>query len=534
MKLEFLGADHEVTGSCHYLEIGSKRLCVDIGMEQGRDLFENQEIPVNPTELDYILLTHAHIDHTGLLPMLYAKGFRGQVYTTKATAELSEIMLRDSAHIQQFEAEWRNRKAQRSGGASYVPLYTMEDALGAIKLLVPCEYAREIHLCDEITIRFTDVGHLLGSASIEVFATEGAEQRTIVFSGDLGNKNKPILRNPIYTKSADYVVMESTYGDRLHGGVPDHVGELADIIEETFQKGGNVVVPAFAVGRTQELLYFIRQIKEQGLVHTNPDFEVYVDSPLAVEATNIFGKNVENCFDDEARELVRRGINPIGFRGLKLSITSDDSKAINLDMNPKVIISASGMCEAGRIRHHLKHNLWRKECTIVFVGYQSVGTLGRSLLDGAESVKLFGETIEVQADIVKISGISGHADKEGLLDWVRGFREKPPKQVFVVHGEDQVCDSFAACVRAECGLPASAPYSGSIFDLIRGEYTLVAEPVYAKKKEAAKRRALDVFGRLLAAGERLMALIRKSEGLSNKETAKFTDQINSLCDKWEN
>lgn len=533
MKLEFLGAAHEVTGSCHYLEIGGKRLCVDIGMEQGQNLFESQEIPVNAAEIDYILLTHAHIDHTGLLPMLYARGFRGEVYTTRATADLSAIMLRDSAHIQQFEAEWRNRKAQRSGGEVYVPLYTMEDALGAIDLLIPCEYDRKIRLCEEITIRFTDVGHLLGSASIEVFAAEGEETRTIVFSGDLGNRNKPILRDPIYTKKADYVVMESTYGDRLHGETPDYAGEIAEVIERTFEKGGNVVIPAFAVGRTQELLYFIRQIKEQGLVKTNPEFEVYVDSPLAVGATNIFGKNVEGCFDEEAKELVRKGINPIGFPGLKLSITSDDSKAINFDMRPKVIISASGMCEAGRIRHHLKHNLWRRESTIVFVGYQSRGTLGRALLEGAPTVKLFGETIEVKADIVKISGISGHADKKGLIDWVRGFDEQPPKKVFVVHGDDQVCDSFAACLHDECGISASAPYSGSIFDLIRGEYTYVADPIRIQKKESAKRRAMDVFGRLVAAGERLLAVIRKNEGLSNKEVAKFTNQINSLCDKWD-
>ena len=533
MKLEFLGAAHEVTGSCHYLEIGGKRLCVDIGMEQGQNLFESQEIPVNAAEIDYILLTHAHIDHTGLLPMLYARGFRGEVYTTRATVDLSAIMLRDSAHIQQFEAEWRNRKAQRSGGEVYVPLYTMEDALGAINLLIPCEYGHKIRLCEEITIRFTDVGHLLGSASIEIFATEGEEKRTIVFSGDLGNRIKPILRDPIYTKKADYVVMESTYGDRLHGETPDYAGEIAKVIESTFEKGGNVVIPAFAVGRTQELLYFIRQIKEEGLVKTNPEFEVYVDSPLAVGATSIFGKNVEGCFDEEAKELVRKGINPIGFPGLKLSITSDDSKAINFDMRPKVIISASGMCEAGRIRHHLKHNLWRKESTIVFVGYQSRGTLGRALLEGAPTVKLFGETIEVKADIVKISGISGHADKKGLIEWVRGFDEQPPKKVFVVHGDDQVCDSFAACLHDEYGISASAPYSGSIFDLIRGEYTYVADPIRIQKKESAKRRAMDVFGRLVAAGERLLAVIRKNEGLSNKEVAKFTNQINSLCDKWD-
>ncbi len=531
MKLVFVGADHEVTGSCHYLEAGGKKFCVDIGMEQGKNLFENQEIPVNPSEIDFILLTHAHIDHTGLLPMLYARGFRGQVYATKATVDLSRIMLRDSAHIQQFEAEWRNRKAQRAGGEIYEPLYTMEDALGAIRLLVPCDYGSLVHICDGVTVRFTDVGHLLGSASIEIFAKENGQERTIVFSGDIGNINKPILKNPTYTKAADYVVMESTYGDRLHGETPDYIGELAEIIEDTFQRGGNVVIPSFAVGRTQELLYFLRQIKEEGRIRTKPDFEVYVDSPLAVEATQIFAKNVQQCFDDEARALVDKGINPISFPGLKLSITSDESKAINFDMEPKVIISASGMCEAGRIRHHLKHNLWRSESTIVFVGYQTAGTLGRTLLEGAEQVKLFGEPVEVRAKITKIAGISGHADKNGLIKWVSSFTERPPKHVFVVHGEDAVCTEFARTL-GEHGFIASAPYSGTIFDLLSGEFVREALPVAVKKK-AAKKRSGDMFTRLMTAGQRLIAVIRKNEGLSNKDTAKFTDQIHALCDKWD-
>lgn len=533
MKLVFIGADHEVTGSCHYMEAGERKFCIDIGMEQGQNLFENQEIPVNPSEIDFILLTHAHIDHTGLLPMLYARGFRGQVFATKATVELSQIMLRDSAHIQQFEADWRNRKAKRSGGEAYQPLYTMEDALGAIRLLVPCEYDHIVHICDEVSVRFTDVGHLLGSSSIEVFAREGQHERTVVFSGDIGNANKPILRDPVYTKAADYVVMESTYGDRLHGAeAPDYVGELAKIIEDTFERGGNVVVPSFAVGRTQELLYFLRQIKEQGLVASHPDFEVYVDSPLAVEATSIFGKNVQQCFDETAKALVLKGINPIGFPGLKLSITSDDSKAINFDLRPKVILSASGMCEAGRIRHHLKHNLWRPESTVVFVGYQTRGTLGRSLLEGAKTVRLFGEVIEVRAKITKIAGISGHADKNGLLTWINHFTERPPKHVFVVHGEDHVCDAFAKTLE-DSGYIASAPYSGTIFDLIRGEFVKEALPIAVKKKTAARKRAGDMYQRLLTAGQRLLSVIHKNEGLSNKEVAKFTDQINTLCDKWD-
>ena len=533
MKLVFIGADHEVTGSCHFMEVGDKKFCIDIGMEQGQDLFENQEIPVNASEIDFILLTHAHIDHTGLLPMLYARGFRGQVYATKATVELSQIMLRDSAHIQQFEAEWRNRKAQRSGGQTYEPLYTMEDAMGAIRLLIPCEYNSLVHICDEVSIRFTDVGQLLGSSSIEVFAKEGSVERTVVFSGDIGNSNKPILRNPEYTTEADYVVMESTYGDRLHDAeTPDYVGELASIIQETLERGGNVVIPCFAVGRTQELLYFLRQIKEEKRVTAVPDFEVYVDSPLAVEATNIFGKNVQQCFDEEARSLVERGINPIGFPGLKLSVTSDDSKAINFDHKPKVILSASGMCEAGRIRHHLKHNLWRPESTIVFVGYQTRGTLGRSLLEGAQEVRLFGETIEVKAKITKITGISGHADKNGLLKWINGFTVKPPKRVFVVHGEDTVCEEFVRTLESYA-FQAFAPYSGTVFDLVNNEFVKEALPVAVKKKTAAKKRAGDMFQRLLTAGQRLLGVIRKNEGLSNKDTAKFTDQINALCDKWD-
>lgn len=532
MKLYFVGADHEVTGSCHYLEIGKKKLCVDCGMEQGEDFFVNQELPVNPTELDYIVLTHAHIDHTGLLPLMYAKGFRGQVFATQATVSLCNIMLRDSAHIQMFEAEWRNRKAKRAGLEPYVPLYTMEDAFGAIRLLVPCEYGEVIPLSDEVSIRFTDVGHLLGSASVEVFAKENGTEKSIVFSGDIGNTNKPILKDPTLTTQGDYVVMESTYGNRLHGPKPDYAARLAEIIEETFRSGGNVVIPAFAVGRTQELLYFIRQIKERKMVKTNPDFEVYVDSPLAVEATNIFGKNVESCFDEEARALVHKGINPIGFPGLKLSVTSEDSKAINNHIEPKVIISASGMCEAGRIRHHLKHNLWRAESTIVFCGYQAFGTLGRKLQEGADSVKLFGETIDVKAKIETIEGISGHADKNGLVHWVSGFKEKP-EMVFVVHGEDVVCTEFAACLRDEYGFYANAPYSGTIFDLASGMFIHEEEPHVAMKKRAGKARAQSVYERLLAAGQRLLSVIQKNKGLNNKDVAKFTDQIHSLCDKWD-
>lgn len=533
MKLVFLGADHEVTGSCHYLEVGKKHILVDYGMEQGVNVFENEPLPVSESMIDYVLLTHAHIDHSGMLPLLYAKGFRGQVYTTDATADLCSIMLRDCAHIQMMEAEWKNRKAKRSGAvAAGDPLYTMEDAEGLIKRIVPCHYGKEVQICDEVKVRFTDIGHLLGSASIEVWLTEDGVTKKVVFSGDIGNKNQPLLKAPVLTKEADYVVMESTYGNRLHSTQrPDFVTELAAILQETFDRGGNVVIPSFAVGRTQEILYFLRKIKVDRLVKGHERFPVYVDSPLAVEATGIFEENRFECFDEDAMELVREGINPISFAGLKLAITSEESKEINFIDTPKVIISASGMCEAGRIRHHLKHNLWRPECTILFVGYQAVGTLGRSIVEGAEEVRLFGEPIQVRAKIRQLIGMSGHADKDGLIEWISGFEEKPRK-VFVVHGEDTVCTSFAECLKVEYGHHAYAPYSGTVFNLASGKLEYEAEPIPVKKKGKSPVAA-GVYARLLAAAQRLLALVQKKDGMPNKDAAKFADQINSLCDKYQ-
>ncbi|MBP9996480.1 MAG: MBL fold metallo-hydrolase [Lachnospiraceae bacterium] len=531
MKLMFIGAAHEVTGSCHYINACGKHILIDYGMEQGQNIFENVDLPVEAPLIDYVLLTHAHVDHSGMLPLLYARGFRGRIFMTEASADLCSIMLRDCAHIQMQEAEWHNRKAKRNSEFKAAePVYTMEDADGAIKQIVPCPYEKQIELCDGIQIRFADIGHLLGSASIEVWLNEGGQERKIVFSGDIGNKNQPLIKDPSYTKDADYVVMESTYGDRLHSTErPDYVKELADIIQTTFNRGGNVVIPSFAVGRTQEMLYFLRKIKEDKLIQGFPDFPVYVDSPLAVEATGIFHKNELQCFDEEAMELVKKGINPITFPGLNLSITSDESKAINFDMTPKVILSASGMCEAGRIRHHLKHNLWRQECTILFVGYQAVGTLGRAIIDGTEQVKLFGETIDIRADIKQLTGISGHADKEGLLEWIGAF-ENRPKKVFIVHGEDSVTETFAQTLIDECDLDAYAPYSGTRFDLISGTFDYEAVPVRVTPK---KKAVSDVFSRLMAAGQRLIGVIKKNEGVANKDLAKFADQINSLCDKWD-
>lgn len=534
MKLTFIGAAHEVTGSCHFLEANGKNILIDCGMEQGPDLYENQELPIGAESVDFILLTHAHIDHSGMIPMMCKNGFKGEIVTTFATADLCSIMLRDSAHIQEFEAEWRNRKARRAGAPLYEPLYTMQDALDAIELLSPCDYNQRIELCEGVEVRFTDIGHLLGSASIEVWITEGDAARKIVFSGDVGNVEQPILKNPKRTEKADYIVIESTYGNRIHSEErPDYLGEFTRILRETFEKGGNVVIPSFAVGRTQEILYFIREIKEKQLLKEFQDFEVYVDSPLAIEATSIFTKNQKACFDEEALALVERGINPLVFPGLKLSVTSDDSKMINFDEKPKVIVSASGMCEAGRIRHHLKHNLWRKECTILFVGYQSVGTLGRKLLDGAPSVKLFGENIEVSARIESLKGISGHADMKGLLDWLSGFHSDI-QRVFVVHGEDNVTDEFAKTVTETFGWETLAPYSGGCVDLVNDE--VLTEGVKAAKKaveKPARIKAMNAFNRVVAAGKHLMEVILKNEGLANKDLAKFESQIQNLADKWD-
>ena len=533
MKLTFVGAAHEVTGSCHFLQAAGQNILVDCGMEQGPDLYENPGLPISASEVDYVFLTHAHIDHSGMLPKLAKEGFKGQIFTTYATADLCDIMLRDSAHIQEFEAEWRNRKGKRAGQPEYEPVYVMQDALDAIELLVPCQYGERITICDGVQIRFTDVGHLLGSASIEVWVTEGDVTKKIVFSGDVGNLDQPIIKDPVYTEHADYVVMESTYGNRVHTQEkPDYIGEFTRILKETFDRNGNVVIPSFAVGRTQEMLYFIREIKEKGLLSEYPDFEVYLDSPLAIEATKIFTKNMRECFDEEALALVNAGINPLVFPGLHTATSSEDSKMINFIEKPKVIISASGMCDAGRIRHHLKHNLWRPECTILFVGYQANGTLGRRLIEGEKNVKLFGEPIEVHAHIESLHGVSGHADRNGLLAWLGGFNT-PIEHVFVVHGEDTVTDEFAKTVEETYGYPAFAPYPCAEVDLLKNEILSEGVKIPVKAKKPAQRKADTAFDRLVAAGKRLLDVIYSHEGLSNKDKAKFESQINNLADKWD-
>ena len=536
MRLEFIGAAHEVTGSATLLTTEKYRILVDYGLEQGNNLYDNIDFPIAPGDIDCVLLTHAHIDHSGRLPVLVAQGFTGPIYTTVPTTRLCRIMLLDSAHIQEQEAEWKNRKSKRAGAGEVEPLYTTNDANAAIQLLEGIEYDKEREILPGVSICFRDAGHLLGSASIEVKVTEAGETKTLLFSGDLGNTERPLLRNYELPKPADYVVIESTYGGRKHAERRDYLGQLTRILQETFRRGGNVVIPAFAVGRTQELLYLIREIKERGLMDEFGDFQVWVDSPLAVEATNIYSMDMLSYCDEETAELLRDGVNPIRFPGLRTSITSDDSKWINADPTPKVILSASGMCEAGRIRHHLKHNLWRSESTILFVGYQAEGTLGNALLNGADTIKLFGEEITVKAQLEQMDGISGHSDEPLLLNWLAALKDNPPVKVFVNHGQDEVTDLFAHTIEETFGWDAEAPYSGGIYELgdtVRCIEKGVTEHVPERTPRQAAAKASAVFERLLMAGRRLMSVIEHNRGGANKDLAKFADQIDALSTKWD-
>ena len=534
MKIQFIGATHEVTGSCTLLEVGGRYYLVDCGMEQGTDVFQNIPLPVSANAIEAVFLTHAHIDHAGMLPKLCKDGFSGSIYATEATCALCNIMLRDSAHIQESEAQWRNRKAERAGEALVEPVYNMNDAMAAIKLLRPVRYQEMLRVAEGIDLRMTDIGHLLGSAAIELWLTEDGKTRKIVFSGDVGNISQPLLNDPKTIEETDYLVIESTYGDRLHdsaGG--DAVAELADCIQRAFDRGGNVVIPSFAVGRTQEMLYAIREIKQKGLVTGHDDFPVYVDSPLAVEATGIFLQSHESNFDPETLAVLQQGVNPIWSKGVTLSVTSEESKLINGDLRPKVILSASGMCEAGRIRHHLKHNLWRRESLVLFVGYQSPTSLGRKLQDGAQNVKLFGEDIAVNAEIATLHGTSGHADREGLLNWLAAFRKKP-ELVFVNHGDDSSCEAFRKTLET-LGYRAETPYSGTEYDLMTGRLTAYTEGVKIDRAAAFRgsQRTRQVYGELLAAAEALLALAKSRKGCANKDNAKLTAQIRSLIEKWK-
>lgn len=537
MKLSFLGGAREVTGSCYLLELNGKKCLIDCGMSQGPDIYEKQTLQVNPSTISAVFLTHAHIDHSGLLPMLFKNGYKGKVYTTKPTKALAQIMLEDSAHIQESEAEWRNRKAKRSGGVSYKPIYTAEDvARMNSKGYKAVDYGQPIEVFKGLTATFYDAGHLLGSSTILLECTEGNTTKKVVFSGDIGNKRKPILRDPTLLTEADYVVCESTYGDRDGEPSCDQVGILADIIQRTLDRGGNVIIPSFAVGRMQEILFYLREIKEKGLVKGHKSFPVYVDSPLAVKATRIFQRRYD-CFDRETTELINKGINPISFDNLICTESVEESKAINADTVPKVILSASGMCEAGRIRHHLKYNLWRAESTVVFVGYQVEGTLGRILLDGVEWVNLFGERVAVRSEIIKLPQTSSHADRKGLINWISAYNPKPSR-VFVTHGEEKVAIGFADLLVKTYAINAVAPMHSSSWDLLRNECIDEGKPKKGKSGEninddGNKYPKSGMFVRLEQAGKALMQVIEENRGGTNYDLRRFSEELEKLCERWK-
>jgi len=533
MKLHFYGADQCVTGSCHCVEVNEKKILVDCGLQQGRDEIDNEELPFHPGDMDYVLVTHAHIDHTGRIPMLVKNGFQGEILTTRLTANLMEIMLQDSAHIQESDAEYQTRKAQRAGRPAVEPLYTVEDAQKTMEYVKTCEYGDMVNLCEGVQVKFIDAGHLLGSGSIEMTLTEGGEKRVIVFSGDIGNVDQPIIRDPQFYNKADFVVMESTYGDRNHTEVWSYTDDLAKIIDETLGRGGNVVIPSFAVGRTQELLYFIREIKDNNLVKSVPNFPVYVDSPLAKKATTLFCGDLRGYLDEAALTLVKDGTHMFNFPNLHLTEGMEESKMINAEPTPKVIISASGMCDAGRIRHHLKHNLWRPESTVVFVGFQSPGTLGRHLLDGADSVKMFGEEIAVRAKIVNFQGLSSHADRDHLLAWIEKFTDNKPRQVFVVHGDRDVAPAFVETIKG-LGFAAHAPQYTEEYDLLAEKITAVGYlPERKTKTFEGAPKATPAYQRLVDVGDLVSNLIRRSKGRDNKSLAAFADQLRKLAEKWD-
>ena len=454
MKIQFCGAATGVTGSCHLITTEKHKILLDCGQFQGgktREAMNYGPFPFDPAEIDYMILSHAHIDHCGRIPLLVKRGFKGDIYCTDATADLVDVMLKDSGYIHEKEAEWKNRKNERAGRPAVEPLYTFNDAVDSLKFIKPVLYDQLIELNDEMKFVFNDAGHILGSAITELWITEEGQTSKIVFSGDLGVMDRPILRDPTIIKKADYVIMETTYGNRVHPSNSLDVTKLMDIIRETAKRGGTTVIPSFAVGRTQELIYELNRVYDSDSEYRK-DFEnlmVYVDSPMATTATEVFKRNAQ-VFDDETKAYITKGDNPLDFKNLKFTRTSQESMWLNTDPTPKVIISASGMCDAGRIRHHLKHNLWNRKSSIIFVGYQAEGTLGRMLLDGAKEVTLFGENIRVNAQIHNLEGFSGHADKDGLLAWLSGF-QKVPKHVFLVHGEEESKKAFAYTVKEKLG-----------------------------------------------------------------------------------
>lgn len=485
MKVKFCGASIGVTGSCHMISTDNHKILLDCGQFQGgkeMDRMNEEPFPFNPAEIECVILSHAHIDHCGRLPLLVKRGFKGPIYCTDATADLLDVMLKDSAYIHEKDAEWQTRKNLRTGKPPVEPLYTIQDSEAALRLVKPILYDQLVELNPEMKIVFNDAGHILGSAITELWVTEGDKTSKIVFSGDLGVENRPILRDPVKIKKADFLIMETTYGNRLHPENATSIDDLIKITLKTIKRGGSVIIPSFAVGRTQELIYQFNMFYEHHpeYADTLSKVYVYIDSPMATTATEVFKKNAQ-VFDDETKAYILSGDHPLDFPNLRFTRNTADSQMLNQDKTSKIIISASGMCEAGRIRHHLKHNLWDSRNSIVFVGYQAEGTLGRMLVEGAKEVKLFGEPIMVGAEIYNLEGFSGHADQKGLLDWLGGF-QKEPKHIFLVHGETQSKIDFAAKVKEVFGYEPIVVNGNTEYELETGEIL---------SREEVIREALD-------------------------------------------
>lgn len=529
MKITFLGAAKKVTGSNFLVEGAGRTFIVDCGMYQGRAKDEEMnfdEFAYDPRKIDFMLLTHAHIDHSGRIPKLYNDGYRNPIYATKATCDLCKIMLPDSGHIQEMETEWRNKKRIREGKTELKPLYTAEEALKSTELFVPVKYSEIIDVSENITVRFNDAGHMLGSAMIEIWITENGITEKAVFSGDIGNNDIPLLSSPTMIESADYLIMESTYGNRLHMKNENKAKIFLDIVSSTIIHGGNVVIPSFAVGRTQEILYELNKIKDGT---DDPEFinkynvlmrtPVYVDSPLAISATEIFKQN-EDLFDYDVRQEIERGDNPLEFDGLKFTRTADESRSLNESGEPCIIISASGMCDVGRIKHHLKHNLWNPKSTILFVGYQAPGTLGRAIVDGAKKVKIFGEEIAVNARVEYIEGYSGHADQEWLLNFVYSFFKKP-KQIILIHGEEDSQNILKQKIEDTTGINVTIPSLGEKYELKDNEIKLLEVIDLPEEKDYDKKEILSKVRTLQAEMDDLEIILRedilKQDGIENKQ-----------------
>ena len=540
MKVTFLGATKTVTGSNFLVEAAGKKFLVDCGMYQGKaeDEWENSApFAYDVHDIDFMLLTHAHIDHSGRIPKLYKEGYRNPIYATKATCELCSIMLPDSGHIQEMEIEWKNRKRVRKGLDPEPPLYTAEEATKCLEVFSPVKYDEIIDISDKIHVRFNDAGHMLGSAIIEIWAEEDGKTTKAVFTGDLGNNDIPLLSSPTMIDDADYLVMESTYGGRLHNRNDDKAEMFLNIVSETLDKGGTVVIPSFAVGRTQEILYELNNLKD---IRTDEEFRkkyetlmrvpVYVDSPLAISATQIFKDNMD-IFDEETQKIMRRGDNPLEFPGLQFTRTAEESKELNEKNESSIIISASGMCEVGRIKHHLKHNLWNPNSTILFVGYQAPGTLGRKIVDGAKKVKIFGEEIAVNARIEYIEGYSGHADQEWLLNFVYSFLRKP-KTIFLVHGEPEGQVILKQKLQGTTQIPVIIPEYGEEYEL--NEEVQRLGRVRGAKEHEKKYIRLEVLDRIQTLKEELedMSDIVKEDMLNedakDEDIEKLNERIKEL------